>query len=65
VTQDLTTRIGLLEHRVESIRVALAETALRDDVRLLLTEHLNLAEDALRMARSALRTDESESSVLS
>ena len=48
---DLTTRIGLLEHRVEAIRAALEETALRDDVRLVLNEHLIAAEEALKHAR--------------
>lgn len=48
---DLLTKIGQLEHRVESIRMALAATALDDEVRLVLTEHLSVAEDALRHAR--------------
>jgi hypothetical protein len=65
VSQDLTSRIGLLEHRVESIRAALAETALRDDVRLVLTEHLTVAEDALRLARVALAVDEEEGATTS
>ena len=48
---DLTTRVGLLEHRVEAIRVALEETALRDDVRRVLQEHLIVAEQSLNHAR--------------
>ena len=51
-TYDLLTRIGQLEHRVRSIRLALAETALRDDVRRVLQEHLDLAEEALALARA-------------
>jgi hypothetical protein len=50
-TYDLLSRIGQLEHRVRSIRLALAETALRDDVRRVLLEHLDLAEQALALAR--------------
>lgn len=48
---DLLTKIGQFEHRVESIRMALAATGLDDEVRLVLTEHLSVAEDALRHAR--------------
>ena len=48
---DLTTRIGLLEHRVEAIRAALEETALRDDVKRVLSQHLTVAEEALKLAR--------------
>lgn len=51
-TYDLLSRIGQLEHRVRSIRLALAETALRDDVRRVLQEHLDLAEEALALART-------------
>lgn len=50
-TYDLLSGIGQLEHRVRSIRLALAETALHDDVRRLLLEHLDLAEQALALAR--------------
>ena len=52
---NLLTKIGQLEHRVEAIRLALAETALDDHVRLLLTEHLSVAEDALRLARRQVK----------
>ena len=49
---DLLTRIGQLEHRVSAIRLALDETALREDVQLVLHEHLDLAEQALELART-------------
>ena len=48
---DLLTKIGQLEHRIAAIQMALAATPLDDEVRLLLTEHLSVAEDALRHAR--------------
>ena len=51
---DLTTPIGLLEHRIEAIRAELAETALRDDVRLTLMAHLVVAEEALQVARTQI-----------
>ena len=44
---SLHTRLGQLHHRVEAIRLALAGTALTDDVRVVLTEHLRTAEEAL------------------
>ena len=55
---DLTTRMGLLEHRTEALRAALAETALRDGVRLLLSEHLATAEEALPVARNQIAAAE-------
>ena len=48
---DLLTRVGQLEHRVRAIRLALDETALRENVQVVLREHLELAEQALERAR--------------
>ena len=53
---NLQTKIGQLEHRVEAIRMALAATASEPEVRLVLTEHLSVAEDALRHARRQVTT---------
>jgi hypothetical protein len=50
---DLTTRIGLIEHRIESIRLALAAADVPDNVRAVLGEHLSVAESALDLARRA------------
>lgn len=52
VRPDLTTRVGLIEHRIEAIRMALV-AAVSDDVRVVLNEHLMVAEAALDVARRA------------
>ena len=50
--QDLHTRVGQLNHRVEAIRLALAHTTLDEGVRLVLMDHLGAAEEALLAAEA-------------
>ena len=48
---DLHTRIGQLHHRAAAIRLALSQATVTDDVRLVLLEHLRLAEEAISFAQ--------------
>jgi hypothetical protein len=59
VNRDLLTKVGLLEHRVTAIKLALEGATLADGVRAVLFENLRVAEEALRFAKErALAGDE-------
>jgi len=52
IQDSLHTRTGQLHHRIEAIRLALAQTPLTDEVRDVLVEHLRVAEEALELAEA-------------
>lgn len=47
---DLKDPLGQLAHRANALRLALEASELRDDVRLILMEHLSTTEEVLRAA---------------
>jgi hypothetical protein len=59
--KELLHKINLLDHRVAAIRLALAASEVRGDVRSLLEEQLDVAERSLYHARKQVGDPASES----